>query len=209
MIIMFLAHSPISFKHMSFWCPSLEPHQTTHHSNISAWLRKVCSQIKHVYVNQFSIDEWLLVSYMYWQPRHSNQVQLNSEWRIHSTPVSKLMNKVWNETDVCVLRFWLSGSLVMQKWRRLHAWKYGCDDDVVVHKFHWDNLWAPQQFLPFSLYGRRKLHQHVLGKLFIVFHLDIYPFGLLGWLFTFLYVLAATCIRRVILGKISSNGLQM
>ena len=39
----------------------------------------------------------------------------------------------------------LYGSLVIQKWRRLHGRKYG----YVVRKFRWDNLWAPQQNFPF------------------------------------------------------------
>ena len=34
MVIIFLAHSPLSFKHVSFWYSFLEPHQTTYHSNI-------------------------------------------------------------------------------------------------------------------------------------------------------------------------------
>ena len=38
----FVSHSRpnrISFKHMSLWCPFLDPHLTTHYSNIGVWLR--------------------------------------------------------------------------------------------------------------------------------------------------------------------------
>ena len=38
----FWARSPISFKHiMPFWCPFLDPHITTHHSNKGVCLRRV------------------------------------------------------------------------------------------------------------------------------------------------------------------------
>ena len=96
MIIVFLAHSPTSFKHMSVWCPSLEPHQTTHHSNVSVWLRGVCSQIRHVYLNSQLMNK-LLLSYLYWQLGHSNQLhclKLGME-----TTYSKLVTNVLHETD--------------------------------------------------------------------------------------------------------------
>ena len=41
MIIIFGAPSSISFKHLSFWIPFLEPHLTTSHSNICVQLREV------------------------------------------------------------------------------------------------------------------------------------------------------------------------
>jgi hypothetical protein len=34
MVSIFLAPSLISFQHLSFWCPFLDPHLTAHHSNI-------------------------------------------------------------------------------------------------------------------------------------------------------------------------------
>ena len=36
----FRAHSSITFTHISFWCPSLTPHQTTHPSSIVVRLKK-------------------------------------------------------------------------------------------------------------------------------------------------------------------------
>ena len=33
-VIIFWAHNPISFEHMSIWYLLMEPHQTTSHSNI-------------------------------------------------------------------------------------------------------------------------------------------------------------------------------
>lgn len=41
MVIMFWACISISYKHMSFWYPVLEPHQTTFHSNIVVQLGSV------------------------------------------------------------------------------------------------------------------------------------------------------------------------
>ena len=35
------ARSHISFKHMSFWCPFLDPHLTGHHPNIGVRFRQV------------------------------------------------------------------------------------------------------------------------------------------------------------------------
>ena len=41
LIIIFWAHCPISFAHMSFWCHFLKPHLTTYHSNIGVKFKKV------------------------------------------------------------------------------------------------------------------------------------------------------------------------
>ena len=42
------AHSPISFKNMSFSCPFLDPYLTTYHSNIGIWLRKISECKAHI-----------------------------------------------------------------------------------------------------------------------------------------------------------------
>ena len=37
----FWAHNPISFKHISVWCPFWDLHLTTHHSNVGAHILEV------------------------------------------------------------------------------------------------------------------------------------------------------------------------
>ena len=43
------ARSPIHVRHLSFWYPFLEPHETTYHSNTSVSI-ETCNQIGHVYL---------------------------------------------------------------------------------------------------------------------------------------------------------------
>ena len=50
--------SPISSKHMAFCCPFLDPHLTTHHSNITVQLEKVTTKGPHTL--QLGCLSWVL-----------------------------------------------------------------------------------------------------------------------------------------------------
>ena len=68
MVDKFWAHSPTSV--MPFWCPFLDPHQTTHHSNLGVWSRKptelsphtsgACEQCKAIHFTTWPKIQWFL-----------------------------------------------------------------------------------------------------------------------------------------------------
>jgi hypothetical protein len=67
MVIIFWARCPISFEHVSFWYPFLEPLQTTYHSNTCAQIIKIRNWVRHVHLTPIEtprVTSALLVLWM-------------------------------------------------------------------------------------------------------------------------------------------------